>query len=160
MKEILLTQGKIALVDDEDYDRVNAFKWHTENYNNRLYAKRGILINGKLKTQRMHQFIIGENVLKLDIDHIDNNGLNNQKNNLRLCTHSQNMMNQEKQKNRSTKYKGVSFHKRDNIYQSNIRSNGKLIYLGSFISEIEAAKEYDKKAKELFGDFARLNFTD
>ena len=77
MKEIQLTQGKVALVDDEDYERVNQFKWHAHRNGNTVYAKRNIAINGKWKIQLMHRFIMGDTLGKSQIDHIDGDGCHN-----------------------------------------------------------------------------------
>ena len=90
---------------------------------------------------------------------IDHNGFNNTKANLRLCTPSQNNYNTRVRKTkRTSKYKGVSRHKKSKSYAARIRYVGKLYDLGLFADEVEAAKAYDKKARELFGEFAYLNF--
>lgn len=155
MKEIQLTQGQIALVDDEDFEYLSAFKWFANKHRNTYYAGRqSSRINGLQRTQLMHCIIMNHK----GIDHIDCNGLNNQKNNLRICTNSQNAMNRIPIKGTSSKYKGVSFHNRDKKWYSYIKKNQKLINLGTFINEVDAAKAYDKKAIELFGEFAHLNF--
>ena len=91
-------------------------------------------------------------------DHINHNGLDNRRKNLRLCTNSQNFGNQRKRPNKSSIYKGVCFYKRDSKWQVGIECNYKKYYLGRFDNEIEAAKVYDKKAAELFGEFAYTNF--
>src|SRR5882724_7878623 len=107
MKEIQLTQGKIALVDDEDFERVNQFKWFllTSNLHDKLYAYSRV-------PGLMHRFIMSAPT-GFDVDHIDNDGLNDQKSNLRICTRSQNMMGIEKIQrvgNRGkSKFKGVDF---------------------------------------------------
>ena len=155
MKEIQLTQGKVALVDDEDFDRVSQFKWFADKHNHSFYAcRKGCRVNGKQKTISMHGFILNGKW----IDHRDGDGLNNQKSNLRFCNNQQNQMNTRPQINNSSKYKGVYYFKRDNRFKSQVWFNGKSYYVGTFDSEIEAAKAYDKKALELFGEFARLNF--
>jgi hypothetical protein len=92
------------------------------------------------------------------IDHEDQDKLNNKVSNLRIADDNQNQFNRKKTENTSSKYKGVSWYKRDEIWVSSIMFHRKSIYLGRFIDEIEAAKAYDEKAKELFGDFALLNF--
>ena len=153
MKEIQLTQGKVALVDDEEFEKLNQFKWCAKKDGNTFYAIRGIRIGSKTQTIQMHNFIMNGK----GVDHIDHNGLNNQKSNLRFCTQSENMMNRSKGGNCTSIYKGVSFHKRDKIWRAKIHINGKDIHLGNFISEIEAAKAYNNKAIELFCEFANLN---
>lgn len=92
------------------------------------------------------------------VDHIDGNGLNNRKSNLRICTQAQNNLNSRPKRNCSSRYKGVSFYKRDKIWQVQIFHNSRTIFLGRFDDEIEAALAYDRKAAELFGEFAYLNF--
>lgn len=154
MKEIKLTQGYVALVDDEDFEYLNQFSWHADKSKTNIYASRKITVNGKRINQRMQWDVMGNKWC----DHIDLNGLNNQKSNLRKCTKQQNNMNQKPRKNSSSKFKGVSWKKKINKWQSQIEFNKKGIYIGVFQSEIEAAKAYDKKALELFGEFAWLNF--
>ena len=159
MKEIPLTQGKIALVDDEDYERVNSHKWYAGRDGRTFYAHRNTPIkDGKQITCIMHRFILG--LGKGDgkyVDHIDHDGLNNQKSNIRIVTHSQNHMNRISLKNTSSKYKGVCWNKRAKCWHSQIRINSKFIYLGIFEDEKEAAKAYNRKAIELFGEYALLN---
>jgi hypothetical protein len=96
----------------------------------------------------------------LVVDHINHNGLDNRKDNLRLCTRAQNALNQRPRKGTSSRYKGVYWHERDKRFYAQISHKGRRYHLGSYKSEIQAAKAYDKKAKELFGEFAHLNFPD
>ena len=157
MKKISLTQGKFALVDDEDYEYINQWKWC---YNNG-YAVRGKYIgtlNGKEKTiiVYMHR-IINKTPDGLHTDHISMDRLNNQKNNLRDCTVSQNHMNLKSYKNSSSKFKGVNWDKNREKWYVKIIINKKHTYLGRFSCEIEAAKAYNKAATENFGEFAKLN---
>lgn len=159
MKEIQLTQGYIALVDDEDYDRVNDFKWQIHKNKNNLYARRSIFKGlPKRKVIYLHRFILSVEDENIDVDHRDNYGLNCQKYNMRICTRSQNLMNRRKTKNCTSKYKGVYFNKQSNKFIAHIQFNKIRIHLGYFKNEIEAAKAYDEKAKELFGEFIKLNF--
>ena len=154
---IKLTQGKYAIIDSEDFERINKHKWYTFYDNWNWYAVRNIRkVNGKRTMQRMHRVIMNcpEG---LEIDHRNHDTLDNRKCNLRICTHAQNHYNKKSQKGIS-KFKGVSWHKRHKKWAAYIGLNNKDIYLGLFINEIDAAKAYDKKAKELFGDFAYLNF--
>lgn len=153
MKEIKLTQGKVAMVDDEDYQYLNGFKWYASKAGNVFYAMKAITVDGKRKTQYMHNVILNGK----GIDHIDRNGCNNQKSNLRFCTQSENGMNRTKMENASSIFKGVCFNKSAKKWMVRIQINSKVIYLGLFASEIEAAKAYNAKAIELFGEFANLN---
>jgi len=161
MKEIQLSQGRVckntgkyvALVDDEDFDSLNSFLWYTQKHGNTFYAGRKITINGKLTAQYMHGVILNGK----GIDHIDHNGLNNQKANLRLCTQRENQMNRSKSINKSSVYKGVYFYKRTGKWKAQIAINGKNIHLGYFASEVEAAKAYNDKAIAFFCEFANLN---
>ncbi len=152
MKLIALTQGQFAQVDDEDYEKLNLYKWYAHKDYNTFYAMR----KDKKKSVYMHCEILNSK----GIDHTDGNGLNNQKSNLRICTIAQNGYNQRKQSDCSSKYKGVYWNKRLNKWQTQITFNGKRMYLGLFIDETEAGKAYDVKAIELFGAFAGLNFKD
>lgn len=155
-KRILLTQGKVALVDDEDYEWLNQWKWYAIKRGNIFYAARYIGKWPKQRTILMHREIL--NVPKgAEIDHINCKGLNNRKSNLRICTHQQNTQNQRKPKYKSSKYKGVHWSRIAKKWAATIRHNNKGIHLGYFVNQIEAAKTYNKKAKALFGEFARLN---
>ena len=161
MKEIQLSQfgknrGKyVALVDDEDFEALNQFRWHVSKSRNTIYAVRNVLDGEKKTMMRMHCMILK----RKGIDHIDMNGLNNQKDNLRLCTRSENSMNINKRKQESCTsiYKGVAFYKHSGKWTAQIGINGKKIHIGYFASEVEAAKAYNAKAIELFCEFANLN---
>jgi hypothetical protein len=152
-KLIPLTQGKLAIVDAEDYSRLNKLKW----YANR--AKRTYYARGTIKGTRvgMHRQILTAPP-HLYVDHKNRNGLDNRKSNLRLCTHFQNQQNRRPSLNGKSKYKGVCWSKRHKKFRARITYNKKSFHLGLFDSEIDAAKAYDKKARELFGEFAYLNF--
>ncbi|MDD5006698.1 MAG: HNH endonuclease [Candidatus Omnitrophica bacterium] len=161
MKEIALSGkkgiGKFVLVDDEDFDRLNKYRWC---YNGAGYACRGINIgNGKVKPIFMHREIIGT-PHGMYTDHIDGNKLNNQRFNIRVCNQSQNSLNRNKQPTNTTGYKGVSIRKTNKYkkFRAHLTAYGKQYDIGCFHTAIEAAKAYDAKARELFGEFARLNF--
>ena len=163
MKEILLTQGKVALVDDEDFDFLNQWKWHTRvQSTGNCYAARSIHSKNTCHCMFMHRLIMNT-FIGMEVDHIDHNGLNNQKYNLRNCTHAQNRSNNRKYKN-TKQYKGLNIIKyqgkkgNKEYIQSQIKYNNKLIKLGIFKTTIDAAKAYDEAAKELFGEFASVNF--
>lgn len=158
MKKIPLTHGLFALVDDGDYDELMKHKWHVRKGKNAYYARRTVSVDGKRNTVFMHRQILGIVDPKLFCDHIDMDGLNNQRANLRACNMSQNKMNTRKRSDNSTGYKGVAIEKRCGRFRVQICVNGKIKTVGRFV-EIEcAARAYDKAAKELHGEFARLNF--
>jgi len=157
VKLIPLTQGRFAIVDADDYDRFSQYKWSCSQDGNNFYAYTFLSEGNKKKRVFMHRLIM--NAPKgLIVDHIDGNGLNNRKSNLRLCTKAQNVQNSRPRSNGSSKYKGVFWNKVNKKWSASIRKGDKRIYLGGFDDEIEAALAYDRKAAELFGKFAYLNF--
>ncbi len=162
MKEIQLTKGKLALIDDDDFERVNQWKWtwmpgKNSGKNSLGYAFRNMRIEGKQTCILLHRFIM--NAPKdFEVDHWDNDGLNCQKKNLRICSKGQNQHNQKARKGGSSDFKGVSFYKANGKFGAYITLNGKLKFLGYFVEETEAAKAYDKAASDLFGESAQLNF--
>lgn len=162
MKEIKLTQGKVALVDDEDFEELNKHKWHTIKCKGIFYAFRQEYEKSKHKRRvLMHREILPIKTIGNVIDHIDLNGLNNQKTNLRECSISQNNMNKSIYKNKKTKYKGVHVgykSKKGQSFNACISINGRNLHLGVFLDEIEAAKAYDKAALEHYGKFSNINF--
>jgi len=153
---IPLTQGLYALVDGEDYGWLNQHKWCVTKpkTGHTYYAMR---VSSK-KTIEMHWEILGlEKGDKQWSDHQNGNGLDNRRCNLRPCISSQNHQNQKPIRGGTSKYKGVSWHKNAGKWQAHIKYYGKSKNLGYFSSEIEAAKAYNRAAKELFGEFAWLN---
>jgi hypothetical protein len=159
MKEIKLTQDLIALVDDEDFNLINQHKWRglVSPNGNTFYAVRKITLGyKKYSTELMHRIILKAGIKEL-IDHRDGNGLNNQKSNLRLCTHRQNMRNQKPRKGGKSRFKGVSYQSQSNKWRSGIFVEGKQKSLGCYDKEEDAALAYNKAAIEFFGSFAYLN---
>ena len=154
MKCIKLTQDKYAIVDDDDYEILKKHKWCYSMG----YAMRGDYIGDYVngKNILMHREIM-KTPKGFDTDHIDGDKLNNRKENLRIVTRSQNIMNSKKKSGLSSKYKGVSFYKKTSKWTAQICPKEGRIHLGTFLTEEKAARAYDNKAKELFGDYAKLN---
>ena len=158
MKLIKLTQGQVCLVDDEDYEFYNQWKWQAIKSRDTYYARRSTGYKPR-KTLMMHRCILGLINPKIQVDHKDFNGLNNQKSNIRTCTHAQNHMHHKKQKGCTSSYKGVSWYKKTNKWVAHIRINKELKHLGYFDIEEEAALSYDRAALVHFGEYACINFT-
>jgi hypothetical protein len=152
---INLTQGYVTIVDDEDYEIIGRYKWCALKSGKNIYAARHMPGNHK-KFLLMHRELLKAQDTIL-VDHINHNTLDNRRENLRPCSCSQNLMNKNSHKGLS-KYKGVHFHKANKKWVAGIRHFGKQLYLGSYSIEEDAAKAYDIKAAELFGEFALLNF--
>ena len=150
MKEVPLTRGHVALVDDEDFDAVSALKW--------CYDGHGYAVHrfGPGDARRMHRFIMQPRV-GLQVDHINGDGLDNRRCNLRVVLPWQNNANQRKTRGTS-EFKGVSWRPDLGKWTAHIKSFGIAYYLGVFEDEEEAAQAYDRAAVSLFGAHARLNF--
>ena len=158
-RRIPLTQGQYAIVDPEDYEPLSKHKWHAVKSKNTFYAVRRIHIGkNKWKHIKMHREIL-DPPDHLYVDHINHNGLDNRKANLRTATHRQNSYNRINfRKNPSSKYKGVSWKKRTKKWNVQISYDGKSKAIGSFDNESDAAKAYDEAAKKYHKEFAVLNF--
>jgi hypothetical protein len=157
-RRIPLTQGKYAIVDPEDFERLNKHKWHATRGNNTFYAARTIRVGKKRISLKMHREVIHPPD-HLFVDHINRNGLDNRKANLRSATHLQNSWNARMSRRSAySKYKGVTFRRGPRKWIAMISVAGERIFLGSFKDEIQAAKAYDKAAKKYHGEFAVLNF--
>ena len=147
MKEIKLTKGKVALVDDEDFEYLNQWKWQCS----KGYATRHVRKNNKHTYPRMHRILLNVPDGMLT-DHINHNKLDNRKCNLRICSNSQNIANSRRRKDNNSGYKGVYFDRKK--WRASIRCNGVLIHLGMFDDKESAFRSYVNKARELFGEFA------
>ncbi len=146
------------MVDDADFEMINKFNWYLKspkaNFN---YAARTYLSDGKRKLVFMHRMILNVTDRSLDIDHKDGNGLNNQRDNIRIATRSENNRNRKAKYNSTSQYVGVSKAK-DGRWAAQIKPEGKNpIGLGWYINEIDAALAYNKAAIKIHGEFAKLN---
>lgn len=163
MKEIALTRGYVAVVDDDDYEILSAHRWRASV----MKPKRdgsvtvyGIctttIAKGKEATQYLHRLILCAG-MGTQVDHINGNGLDNRKNNLRICTCAENNRNRLPSHGGASKFKGVVWSKCWGKWRSTIRENGKKRHLGYFANEIDAANAYDVAAMRLFGEFCVTN---
>lgn len=151
--EIPLTQGKVAIVDDEDVERVLASgKWGASRRADTWYACRDGPRPRRLKVY-MHRVVLGLGPDDPDVDHVDGDGLNNRRSNLRLATASQNLGNQRARAH-SSRFKGV-YRNKQGRWQTQISVEGVKRHLGTFDTEEEAGSVYDAAARSLFGEFAR-----
>jgi len=167
MREIKLSQqgknkGKfVALIDNEDYKYLNQWRWHVQKQRTGNYYAARIILNkiGKTQSLRMHTVIMNPSKGK-EVDHIDHNGLNNQKSNLRNCTRAGNTRNRSSRS--ASGYMGVYTLKnkrsKTDIIVAKVQVNNKQIYLGCFKTLEKAAIARDKASKKYFGEFANLNF--
>lgn len=156
MREIKLTQGKVALVDDEDFERLNTHKWCVMKTYGLFYAVRHTPKPNR-RTILMHREIIGAQPGQM-VDHIGGNGLNNQQANLRFCTNAQNVRNAKKRQGGTSHFKGVCYDADRGTWIAQIIVNYKGKHLGRFENEEDAAMAYNRAAKKYFGEFARLNY--
>ena len=152
MKTVMLSQGKVALVDDADYARVAAYKWCASKHRSTFYAQS--CINGHVTS--MHRFILGVQSASVHVDHESYNGLDNRRKNIRRVTPAFNQHQTRKRRGRfgrctTSRYKGVSFEPERNKWRSQVCINNKAIYIGRFNTEVAAARAYDRKLREAFG---------
>lgn len=168
MKQIPLTQGKVALVGDADYNWLNQWNWSAHKDHKTFYAMRNIIMSSRSESRRtgqrrmisvlMHRVILGlQPGDEMQCDHRDGNGLNNRRSNLRFCTAMQNGQSRRNQKMGTSRYKGVCWHRGEGKWYSQIGVNKKRIYVGSFDSEVAAAQAYDAAALKYHRNFALTN---
>ena len=160
LKTIQLTQGKVALVDDIDYEHVASFKWYARRAQHGVWHALRNITNpdGTRHTVMMHRFIIGLSADDLHLDHRDCDGLNNQRINLRFADKSGNASNTRVRRDSGSGLKGVHFDKRCGKWSARIKSKGRYIWLGYFLTAEKAARAYDAAAIKYHGEFARPNF--
>lgn len=150
--EIPLSQGQVALIDEADYALVSQYRWHARKCGKTYYAFSSQRNGGNQKNIRMHRLIAGE--VGLEVDHIDGDGLNNTRGNLRSCTHAENMRNQRIRDTNKSGYKGVSRHKKTGLWRARITHNQVERSLGYFKTALEAYGAYCQAAVQAHGDFA------
>lgn len=144
--------NKYIKVSEEDFDMLNQYSWTIEKSGRRFYAT--TRING-VKI-RMHRLLLKPKKTQ-QVDHINHNGLDNRRENIRLSTHIQNTRNRERTNKRKQRYKGVHYHKKMKKYQASISYNKRRYFLGSFKRAKDAAKAYNDAAIKYFKQFAVLN---
>lgn len=157
MKTIELTRGKVAIVDDADFEYLNQWNWYASKAKKGFYAQHTQGIFPFKKRVYMHRLIMNAPD-GFDVDHINGNELDNRRSNLRLCNRSENMGNIKKHSDNTSGYKGVYWRTDKNKWCAVIKINYKTKYLGYFVDVKEAARAYDIAAKNYFGKFANLNF--
>jgi len=160
MKQIPLTKGYFALVDDEDFEWLNQWKWQAAVAKNTVYAQRSVRKEkGRRVTLRIYRAILKLEDSHIHVDHIDGNGLNNTRANIRLCTHAENSRNSKSVNGSSSRFLGVNLEKSCNKWRAQILYKGRKIHLGLFSIEEDAARTYNQAASKYFGEFAKLNKT-
>jgi HNH endonuclease/AP2 domain len=157
MKQIPLTQEKVALVDDSDFGFLNQWKWYAQQQTyNSWYAQRTVNMKKGTRVILMHRWILNATDA-MQVDHINNNKLDNRRGNLRLCSHAENIHNQKTRSTNTSGFKGVSWHKGKQKWCAKICANMKQKHLGAFDTKVDAAKAYNEAALREYGQFARLN---
>ncbi len=157
MKEIKLTRGMVAIVDDEHFDWLNTWKWYAHKGRNTFYAARHIKEPGQKRvTIFMHILLTGGQRAGKVVDHKDGNGLNNTDDNIRVCSYSQNQTNSPDRKLGAAGFRGVTIGKGKKKYIAQIRKEGKKVNLGSFYTAEEASDAYNKAAALSHGEFAAV----
>jgi len=157
MLSIELTQGYKAVVDEDDYEFLNQFKWHALIQGENIYACRYQTRNKKQRYVRMHRAILGVYNSSIDVDHINRNTLDNRKSNIRMALHYENLRNRSKQKNNTSGYKGVSWHKQLRRWSVRIKHNGKYHSIGTYYDKRDAALAYNVAAHIFHNKFANKN---
>ena len=167
MKQVDVGHGMAALVDDRDYPAVASFRWHAQRTHGTVYAATtgprpgirradGSYVGGR--KFYMHRLIMQPSD-GYEIDHINGNGLDNRRANLRAVTHAENLQNQAPRKDaeKSSRYRGVSYDKNRRMWQATIYADGRSRFIGRFLTEQEAAVAWNMAALEKWGEYARLN---
>lgn len=153
--------GLRALIDDEEFESLSKYHWLVLRGAGKgsFYAYANAIVDGEKRQVSMSRMILGLPCGNVEVDHKDGNTLNNQKENLRTCSHSQNLMNQNKQgKISASGYKGVSFHRKTGLWHARVHAAGKTYSFGYHKTPFEAARVRDREAIRIHGEFANLNF--
>jgi hypothetical protein len=160
VKQIPLTKGMFALVDDEDFDTLSTRRWCVSGKPGDSYAVRGITLpSGKSRIIRMHREILSA-VVGQEVDHVNGDRLDNRRCNLRFCTRGENCYNARLRSNNRSGYRGVRYCpqlNKTNPWSAQIKGDKRLRHIGYFPTAKDAAMAYNEKAKELHGEFARIN---
>lgn len=154
MRYIPLTKGFIAIIDDEDFDWLSSYKWHARKGSSRVGS---MYYPSSYKVGVMHRFIMNPPE-GMQVDHINHNPMDNRRCNLRICTLKENLYNRRRKPHPKTKSRFLGVYPSLKKWQATIGVNYKRVYLGTFNTQEEAAREYDKHAKIHFGQYANLNF--
>lgn len=155
MVKIVLRSGHVLLIDDADYELVSQYTWHADRRSHTVYAKANVVkADGRKSTVLLHRLLLPDSI---EVDHINGNGLDNQRLNLRESDYQRNQWNRRKTRGTS-KFKGVSWSAKDRRWQVHIRIDGRNVGLGQFKIEEDAARAYDDAARRNFGEFANTNF--
>ena len=162
MQYIPLTKGKFAIVDDEEYDRINQWKWSASRRGNQCYAVRSFAHESRIRTRPMHHEVLELPLAegqKWVVDHINRNPLDNRKENLRVCTTQQNVFNcgPSGKKDKTSYYKGVSFYRRHKLWTARVHYKGRTYCLGYFKTEYEAVAAYNRAVVQKAGEYAYVN---
>lgn len=160
MKLIPVSNGQFAKVDDEDFYWLNQWRWQSIKIGEKFYAFRSRRNNhlGLSNRAYLHRIVMRVEDPKIIVDHIYHDGLDCQKISLRIASHQENCWNKQPKKDSTSIYLGVSYYTSRNKWTAQLMHNGTRINIGRFTKEEDAAKAYDIKAKEYFGEFANLNF--
>lgn len=166
MKNIALSRGYVAIIDDEDFEKVSQYKWHASQHEKKIYAKRKRWIpdesittkqgkyvkKGYYKTIALHRVIL-DAPDDMEVDHINGNPLDCRKINLRVCSHEQNMWNLKGRSDSKSGYRGITWDKQTQKWRATLTYKKQFINIGRFDNLDDAIKAHQEKAKELFGEF-------
>lgn len=156
--EIPLSQGLVTIIDARDFALICNHKWYASKGGNTQYAVTNIYREDRSRGRLALHRVLMDAPAGMDVDHIDGDGLNNRRSNLRLATRSQNIYNKPANRGGTSKFKGVHWNPKLNKWRASVTIKGVKTNIGCFVDEADAARAYDVKARELFGEYARLNF--